>query len=142
MSVISQNADNAKKYAVAEQICRQNDYCTIALQCMAEKKAQEGDLDSMVFYAKKAMQSSRYNKEGYEIYIYMLSYAIETGNAEGKTESIYKYLQAACEAQTQIQEVEEETSVYAKYLYNKPEIKLDEQYTTYLKQASEILQTE
>ena len=126
----------------AEQICRQNDYCTIALQCMAEKKAQEGDLDSMVSYAKKAMQSSRYNKEGYEIYIYMLSYAIETGNAEGKAESTYKYLQAACEAQTQIHKVEEETSVYAKYLYNKPEIKLDEQYTTYLKQASEILQTE
>ena len=93
---------------------------------MAEKKAQEGDLNSMVSYAKKAMQSSRYNKKGYEIYIYMLSYAIETGNAEGKTESTYKYLQAACEAQTQIHKVEEETSVY----------------TTYLKQASEILQTE
>ena len=72
----------------------------------------------------------------------MLSYAIETGNAEGKTESTYKYLQAVREAQTQIHKVEEETSVYAKYLYNKPEIKLDEQYTTYLKQASEILQTE
>lgn len=142
MRVISQNADNAKKYAAAEQICKQNDYCTIALQCMAEKKAQEGDLDSMVSYAKKAMQSSRYNKEGYEIYIYMLSYAIEIGNAEGKTESTYKYLQAVREAQTQIHKVEEETSVYAKYLYNKPEIKLDEQYTTYLKQASEILQTE
>lgn len=140
MRVISQSSDSEKKYEAAEQICKQNDYCTIALQCMAEKKAQEGDLDGMVSYAKRAMKSSRYNKEGYEIYIYMLSYAIETANAAGDADSTYRYLQAVQEAQEQIRSVEAETSAYAEYLYNKPEIELDEQYTTYLAQASEILQ--
>ncbi len=136
MRVISQSSDSEKKYEAAEQICKQNDYCTIALQCMAEKRAQEGDLDGMVLYAQKAMKSSRYNKEGYEIYIYMLSYAIETANASGDADSTYKYLRAVQGAQEQIRKVEEETSAYAEYLYDKPEIELDEQYTTYLEQAS------
>ncbi len=140
MRVISQASDSGKKYEAAEQICKQNDYCTIALQCMAEKKAQEGDLDGMVSYAKRAMESARYNKEGYEIYIYMLSYAIETANASGDTDRTYRYLQGVQEVQEQIRSVEAETSAYAEYLYNKPEIELDEQYTTYLAQASKILQ--
>ena len=140
MRVVSQSSDSNEKYAAAMQICKQNDYCTIALQCMAEKFAQNGDIDSMVSYAKKAMKSARYNKEGYEIYIYMLSYAIETSNANGNAEDTYEYLQDVLEARNQIYRAEEETSVYAKYLYDKPEIELDEQYTNYLEQAYEILQ--
>ncbi len=70
----------------------------------------------------------------------MLSYAIETANAAGDADSTYRYLQAVQEAQEQIRSVEAETSAYAESLYNKPEIELDEQYTTYLAQASKILQ--
>ena len=142
MRVVSQASDSKEKYAAAMQICKQNDYCTIALQCMAEMSARNGDLDAMASYAKKAMKSARYNKEGYEIYIYMLSYVIENSNANGNTEDTYKYLQDVLEARNQIYRVKEETSVYAKYLYDKPEIELDEEYMTYLEQAYEIVQAQ
>ncbi len=139
MRVVSQSSDSNEKYAAAMQICKQNDYCTIALQSMAEMSAQSGDLDMMASYAKKAMKSARYNKEGYEIYIYMLSYAVEISNANGNAEDTYKYLQDVLEAKNQIYRVREETSVYAKYLYDKPEIELDEEYISYLERASEIV---
>ncbi len=142
MRVVSQTSDSNEKYAAAMQICKQNDYCTIALQCMAEKFAQNGDFDSMAAYAKKAMKSARYNKEGYEIYIYLMSYAVEASNANGNAEDTYKYLQDVLEARNQIYRVKEETSVYAKYLYDKPDIELDEEYMTYLEQASEIVQAQ
>lgn len=139
MRIIADTNDDAKRYAAAESICDRNEYCTIALQSMAEKKAREGELDAMSSYAEKAMHSSKYNKEGYELYIYMLSYAVENANAAGNTEKTYQYLKDVLKTSACISETRAETSPYAEYLYNKPEIELDDEYMNYLRQAFELV---
>lgn len=139
MQIISTTDDDTERYTAAESICSRNEYCTIALQSMAEKKAREGDYDAMSSYAEKAMYSSRYNKEGYEIYIYMLSYAVENANAAGEDEKTYRYLTDVLKAAECISKTRTETSPYAEYLYNKPDIELDDEYMNYLRQAFELV---
>lgn len=139
MHVIRETKHEMAKYHAAESICSRNQYCTIALQAMAEKEGKDGNFDEMVWYAKKAMQSSRYNKSGYEIYIYMLSYAVEESNAAGNREAVLRYLKDVLEAEKQMDIVKRETSFLAKYLYSSPEIRLDAQYLKYLRQTEEIL---
>lgn len=139
MRVINCDAADDVRYAAAEKICSRNENCTIALQAMAEKSAREGDYAKMAQYGEKAMLSSRYNKGGYEIYLYLLSHAVEICSNQGDQAQAYRYLTEAASVAERIKTVENETSPYAKYLYDKPEIQLDEQYITYMSQAEALV---
>lgn len=139
MRIINNAGSDTEKYMAAERICSQNDHCTIALQALAEQAARNGEFAKMEDYGRKSMLSSKYNKAGYEIYIYLLSFAIESCQKQGNEEEARRYMDCVCEVENQIRYVEETTSPYAKYLYNKPEIKLDEQYELYISNIRDLL---
>lgn len=125
MAVISSTTDESKKYELAESICKRSDNCTIALQAMAEKSARLGNYDAMAAYGRKAMLSAKYNKAGYELYLYMLSYAVGQADAAGNADAAYKYL-------TMVAEVGDLIS-------DKPKVKLSDEYMSYIRQAQEIV---
>lgn len=142
MQVIAQSADEKTRIDMAESICARNDYCTIALQTLAERAAERGDFAEMTAYGKKAVEAGRYNTQGYEIYIYLLSYGVETANAKQNGEAVYRCLKEAAWTAGRIRQVKEETSRYAKYLSDSPEIMLSEEYKAYLLQAEALVKNE
>jgi hypothetical protein len=136
MQRINLAQEDSARYQAAEQIAKQNDYCTIALQAMAERAASQGDFAGMAQFGKQAVISSRYNSQGYEIYLYLLSYAAQTCSEQGQSQQVYHYLEKAAAVAEMIEEVEQTTSPYAVYLHEKPEIRLGDQYETYMKEAA------
>ena len=138
MRVISSAETDFAKYDAAEKIAKRNDYCTIALQAMAEKCAREGKFPAMADYGLKAARSSKYNTSGYEIYLYFLSYAAETCNAAGDAEGTLYYLTRAAAIDDMIKTVEAETCPLAVNLYDKPEIRLADEYMNYISQAKSL----
>ena len=140
MRLINDATSDEEKYRNAEAICSRNDYCTIALQAMAEKSAREMDFEKMAEYGEKAVRSSRYNSTGYELYLYLLSYAVDSCSQQGDQERALYYLQKAANLSDIIQAVADSTSPYAKNLYDKPEIKLDDAYEEYMNQARNLME--
>ncbi|MGN1144399.1 MAG: O-antigen ligase family protein [Anaerovoracaceae bacterium] len=140
MRLINDASSDEEKYRNAEAICSRNDYCTIALQAMAEKSAREMDFEKMAEYGERAVRSSRYNSTGYELYLYLLSYAVDNCSQQGDQERALHYLQKAADLSDIIQAVADSTSPYAKNLYDKPEIKLDDAYEEYMNQAKNLME--
>ncbi len=134
------NGTNGTDYDMAEKICRHNKYCVVALQAMAEKSARLGDFASMQEYGEMAVDAGRYNSEGYEIYIYFLSYAIDICNSQGDMQSTYNYVCDAAEVEKKIAKVKEETSKYAEYIYDSSDIKIGSQYEQYIKDAQSLIE--
>lgn len=139
MTMLGTTEDSQVRRELAEKITRRNEHCVIALQAMAEASAKEGDFDKMAEYGRKAVKAARYNTEGYEIYLYMLSFATDSANGIEDNEHVYKYLKAVCETGDIISEVKETTSPLAQYLKKSSEIKLDDEYEEYIEQARQLV---
>lgn len=140
MRVINEAESDKERYEAAESICRRNDYCTIALQAMAEKSAREGNFEKMAEYGERAMKTARYNTTGYELYLYLLSYAVETCGQQGKQNEALGYLQKVTEVTEQIENVNKSTNALAYNLYNKPDIQLSPEYLDYIEKAESIME--
>lgn len=138
MRRINTVSDNEEKYEIAQSICERNEYCTIALQAMAEKSAMEGRFDEMEKYARQAVTAGRYNTEGYMFYLSLNKYVVDGFRGVGNIAESNKYLSYAAGVYSLIQKVEAETSPLADYLYHKPEIRLDQEYIEYMKQAKAL----
>ena len=87
-----------------------------------------------------AVYAGRYNSSGYEIYIYFLSYAIDTCNSQGDMQSTYNYVCDVAEIEKKINKVKKETSKYAEYIYDSSDIKISSQYEQYIKDAQKLVE--
>lgn|GEM_PF-1243094 len=134
------NGTDGTDYNMAEKICKHNKYCVVALQAMAEKSARLGDFVSMQKYGEMAVEAGRYNSSGYEIYIYFLSYAIDTCNSQGDMQSTYNYVCEVADVEKKINKVKKETSKYAGYIYDSSDIKIGSQYEQYIKDAQKLVE--
>ena len=107
---------------------------------MAEKSARKGNFEKMAEYGEKAIESARYNTTGYELYLYLLSYAVETCGQQGKQDEALGYLQKVTEVTEQIENVNKSTNALAYNLYNKPDIQLSPGYIDYIEKAESIME--
>lgn len=135
-------ADALERVVLAENICSRNDYCIIALQALAENAINEGKIADAEKYAFMAMKAGKYNSDGYEFYIRIMDYALDILAQIGDEEGMYAVLAHIAEVPVQIERVEESTSPCAKYLFNKPDIKLDDEYIIYLKEVENLMKRE
>lgn len=136
------SAADSEQFALAKSICSRNDYCVIALQAMAEKSFKEGNIKEMEGYAMKAVRAGKYSAEAYEFYIMAMNGAFRALLDNGDRESAYAVLQYINKIPDLINQTEEQTSPYAKYLYNKTEIRLDKQYMNYLQDVHSLIEND
>lgn len=141
MQMINSAADS-ERFELAKSICSRNDYCVIALQAMAEKSFKEGNIKEMEGYAMKAVRAGKYSAEAYEFYIMAMNGAFRALLDNGDREGAYAVLQYINKIPDLINQTEEQTSPYAKYLYNKTEIRLDKQYTNYLQDVHSLIEND
>ena len=138
MQVINSHQNDAAGSEAAASICKRNDYCTIALQVMAEQAARRGDFEQMAKYGEKFVQSAKYNETGYGIYVYLLSYAVEREAAVGNQESVLKYLRMVGQVKKMMEDAEKSFSPLAEQVLGKVKLELPDEYAAYVEHAAEL----
>lgn len=138
MQVINAHQNDTAGSKAAASICKRNDYCTIALQAMAEQAARRGDFEQMAKYGEKFVKSAKYNETGYGIYVYLLSYAVEREAAAGNQESALKYLCMAGQVKKLMENAEESFSPLAEQVLGKVKLELPDAYAAYVERAAEL----
>lgn len=138
MQVISSHQNDSTGGEAAASICKRNDYCTIALQVMAEQAARRGDFEQMAKYGEKFVKSAKYNETGYGIYVYLLSYAVEREEAVGNQEGVLKYLRMAGQVKKTMEEAEKSFSPLAEQVLGKVKLELPDEYAAYVEHAAEL----
>lgn len=133
-----QETDETVQNHLAENIIRQNLYCSDAYYVRAIYDVNHGDYDSMIQNQRQLIRLEKYQIKNYEQYIRMLSVALGAVLEDGEMEKGRKYIGYILEVPEMLEEVRKNTSKLAYKIKDKPELELDEVYQNYVNRLKNL----
>jgi len=137
--VLAMETDLEQGVTLAERILKQNAYVAEAYDVLAMAAFGQGDYSKMSELKKQSVSLRKYEIEGYERYILLLSQAITLANEQGDMETAGKLLIDVVDVSVQIKSVEAETDTLAYQIRDLPDFELDEEIVKYIKQVEGVL---
>lgn len=131
--------DMDRQWKMAEEIIRQNEYCSDAYYVSAICAVNNKDYELMQKRQLRLIQLEKYNIEHYEQYIKMLSYALDYYVNVSDDEKVDEYAGYVVSIPDMIEDVLKHTSDLAYKIHDKPKLELDEAYVEYISAIEEYL---
>lgn len=129
--------DAGKMEEIADEILSRNSSISLAYSAKARSAYGKGNFEDMIFFKRKAIALSRYEKNEYLDYFNMLYVGVQLYSSMGDTASAAVCIEELKEIPKMMEEVLEGTDAYAWRIKDKPELTFPEEYQDILDELPE-----
>ena len=137
VKLISHSADETEQIGekIAKKLLKQNETVSLAYSALAQAACQEGKIDKVAEYEKKAIERNKFDKEQYVEYLYLLNDMLGNKKIADNDKITGKIIKKMKEVPGLIEKNRKTVSKLGKKINDKVDIELDKEL---LKEIQEL----